>query len=188
MSSTKLDTLKNVPFRLLLAAAVVACATILTAAACGPSAETPAASTASDSGSTSGTTQPGSAAQTTSSGSQSGTTTTPSEPAKQADPSMYASLSGDIPIDGSSTVFPITEAVAEEFGGLTDGSVRVVVGISAPAAASRSSATTRPSSPTPPAPSSRRKLTSAPLPAWSTLSCPWPSTACPWWSTPRTTS
>ena len=130
MSSAKLDTQKNVPFRLLLAAAVVACATILTAAACGPSAETPAASTASDSGSTSGTTQPGSAAQTTSSGSQSGTTTTPSEPAKQADPSMYASLSGDIPIDGSSTVFPITEAVAEEFGGLTDGSVRVVVGIS----------------------------------------------------------
>jgi len=43
---------------------------------------------------------------------------------------MYASLSGDIAIDGSSTVFPITEAVAEEFGGLTDGSVRVVVGIS----------------------------------------------------------
>ena len=29
----------------------------------------------------------------------------------------YSSLSGDIPIDGSSTVFPITEAVAEEFGG-----------------------------------------------------------------------
>ena len=126
MSSTKLDTLKNVPFRLLLAAAVVACATILVAAACGPSAETPAAPAAPASGGSSGST----AAQTTSSGSQSGTTTTPSEPAKQADPSMYASLSGDIPIDGSSTVFPITEAVAEEFGGLTDGSVRVVVGIS----------------------------------------------------------
>ena len=43
---------------------------------------------------------------------------------------MYASLSGDIAIDGSSTVFPITEAVAEEFGGLTDDNVRVVVGIS----------------------------------------------------------
>ena len=43
---------------------------------------------------------------------------------------MYAGLSGDIPIDGSSTVFPITEAVAEEFGDLTGGNVRAVVGIS----------------------------------------------------------
>ncbi len=42
----------------------------------------------------------------------------------------YASLSGDIEIDGSSTVFPITEAVAEEFGILTDGNVRVTVGVS----------------------------------------------------------
>ncbi|HEU0020607.1 MAG TPA: PstS family phosphate ABC transporter substrate-binding protein [Dehalococcoidia bacterium] len=41
-----------------------------------------------------------------------------------------SSLSGDIDIDGSSTVFPITEAVAEEFGILTDGKVRVTVGIS----------------------------------------------------------
>lgn len=35
-----------------------------------------------------------------------------------------------ITIDGSSTVFPITEAVAEEFGAITRGSVRVVVGVS----------------------------------------------------------
>ena len=33
-------------------------------------------------------------------------------------------------IDGSSTVFPITEAVAEEFGILTGGAVRVTVGVS----------------------------------------------------------
>ena len=44
--------------------------------------------------------------------------------------SEYASLSGDIDVDGSSTVFPITEAVAEEFGKLTDGNVRVTVGVS----------------------------------------------------------
>ena len=44
--------------------------------------------------------------------------------------SEHASLSGDIDIDGSSTVFPITEAVAEEFGKLTDGNVRVTVGVS----------------------------------------------------------
>ena len=35
-----------------------------------------------------------------------------------------------ISIDGSSTVFPITEAVAEEFGTITRGSVRIVVGVS----------------------------------------------------------
>ncbi len=39
-------------------------------------------------------------------------------------------LSGNINIDGSSTVFPITEAVAEEFGKRTGGKVRVVVGVS----------------------------------------------------------
>ena len=37
-------------------------------------------------------------------------------------------LSGDIAIDGSSTVFPIVEAVAEEFGILTGGNVRVILG------------------------------------------------------------
>ena len=39
-------------------------------------------------------------------------------------------LSGDITIDGSSTVFPISEAVSEEFGILTNGKVRVTVGLS----------------------------------------------------------
>ncbi|MDA0263432.1 MAG: PstS family phosphate ABC transporter substrate-binding protein [Chloroflexi bacterium] len=39
-------------------------------------------------------------------------------------------LSGLIQIDGSSTVFPISEAVAEEFGLLTGGDVRVLVGVS----------------------------------------------------------
>ena len=53
-----------------------------------------------------------------------------SSPAMGAGKSDYASLSGDLAIDGSSTVFPITEAVAEEFGILTKGNVRVTVGIS----------------------------------------------------------
>ncbi len=44
--------------------------------------------------------------------------------------SAESGLSGDIDIDGSSTVFPITEAVAEEFGYLTNGQVRVTVGVS----------------------------------------------------------
>ena len=39
-------------------------------------------------------------------------------------------LTGEIQVDGSSTVFPITEAMAEEFGNLTDRAVRVTVGVS----------------------------------------------------------
>jgi phosphate transport system substrate-binding protein len=42
----------------------------------------------------------------------------------------FANLRGDITIDGSSTVFPIAEAVAEEFGKLTRSKVRVTVGVS----------------------------------------------------------
>ena len=44
--------------------------------------------------------------------------------------SSMSDLSGDVAIDGSSTVFPITEAVAEEFGNLTGGNVRITVGVS----------------------------------------------------------
>jgi phosphate transport system substrate-binding protein len=39
-------------------------------------------------------------------------------------------LGGSIEIDGSSTVYPLTEAVAEEFSAETGGSVRVMVGFS----------------------------------------------------------
>ena len=39
-------------------------------------------------------------------------------------------LSGSISVDGSSTVYPITEAVAEEFGIEHEGAVRVTVGLS----------------------------------------------------------
>jgi phosphate transport system substrate-binding protein len=39
-------------------------------------------------------------------------------------------LSGSISVDGSSTVYPITEAVAEEFGTEHQGAVRVTVGLS----------------------------------------------------------
>lgn len=41
-----------------------------------------------------------------------------------------ATLSGSVEIDGSSTVYPITEAVAEEFMIETGGDVRVTVGVS----------------------------------------------------------
>ena len=39
-------------------------------------------------------------------------------------------LTGSVQADGSSTVYPITEAVAEEFGAATQGNVRVTVGTS----------------------------------------------------------
>ena len=45
-------------------------------------------------------------------------------------PGELAGLKGTIVIDGSSTVYPISEAVAEEFGALTGGAVRVAVGLS----------------------------------------------------------
>jgi phosphate transport system substrate-binding protein len=42
----------------------------------------------------------------------------------------YTTLSGQVKIDGSSTVFPVSEAMAEEFQKATGGKVRVTVGIS----------------------------------------------------------
>ena len=83
-----------------------------------------------------------------------------------------ASLSGDIVIDGSSTVFPITEAMAEEFGKITDGNVRVVVGVSGTGAASTSSARARPLSPTPPGPSSSPKPMSVQRPGLTSWKFP----------------
>ena len=59
-----------------------------------------------------------------------------------------AGLSGAVRIDGSSTVFPVTEAVAEEFQ-IENRAVRVTVGTREPVVASRSSAAAKPISPTP---------------------------------------
>jgi phosphate transport system substrate-binding protein len=56
-------------------------------------------------------------------------------PAATATPAAKAttdlkSLSGTVKVDGSSTVFPVSEAMAEEFQKATGGKVRVTVGIS----------------------------------------------------------
>ena len=51
-----------------------------------------------------------------------------------------------IQIDGSSTVFPITEAVAEEFQKAKKGKIKVTVGIAGTGGDSRSSAAVRPTS------------------------------------------
>ena len=47
-----------------------------------------------------------------------------------APPVALNTLSGTVAIDGSSTVFPVSEAMAEEFQKATNGRVRVTVGIS----------------------------------------------------------
>ncbi len=61
-------------------------------------------------------------------GSAGGTTGgTPSSTSATAN-SVYESLTGTIKIDGSSTVFPIAEAAAEEFGNLTKNGVQITVG------------------------------------------------------------
>jgi phosphate transport system substrate-binding protein len=57
-----------------------------------------------------------------------GTTATPAEDGGGDGAIDYGTLSGDIRIDGSSTVFPISEAVAEEFSAVSD--VRVNVAFS----------------------------------------------------------
>ena len=117
MSSPNLDTLKSLPMWLLILATATAFAIVLMSAACGPSSETPAKAG-------------GSAAGSSTSGDSSTTSNTAATTGSAANPTMYASLSGDIPIDGSSTVFPVTEAVAEQFGDLAGRNVRAVVGIS----------------------------------------------------------
>ena len=99
----------------------------LAVAACGgddPTATSaPAATTVPSGGSAPAATTAAPAATTAPSGG--------AAPAATSAPSaMISELSGDIRVDGSSTVFPITEAMAEEFGIATGGDVRVTVGVS----------------------------------------------------------
>ena len=118
--------------------ALVAITLVIVLIACGPSAGSNEPAGATDSGSAP-TASSGSASETSSSAGMSSSSAgsssmaassgaTAPKPAPVEAPSP--SLSGDIAIDGSSTVFPITEAVAEEFGNLTGGNVRVTVGVS----------------------------------------------------------
>ncbi len=134
MISPNLDALKSVPTRLLILAVLAISAAMLLATACGPSEEAPPPTNSSGSANIGAPdpTAPGNADGLTTDNSSTGDPGAPTQPGtgKQANPDKYAALSGDIPIDGSSTVFPITEAVAEEFGDLTGGNVRAVVGIS----------------------------------------------------------
>ena len=54
----------------------------------------------------------------------------PAQQQSQETQAELGDLEGEIQVDGSSTVFPITEAMAEEFGILTERGVRVTVGVS----------------------------------------------------------
>ena len=155
------------PLGVLLLAAALALAVI----ACGGDEGAPTAPAAGTAGQTTGETPQaaaGTAGQTagetpqaasqTSSGQASAPANTP---LPTVDAARISELQGDINIDGSSTVFPITEAMAEEFGKATGGTSRSPWACPAPAGVSRSSAPVRPSSPTRPAPSSRVKWTCA---------------------------
>ena len=112
---------------MVLAVALVACGST-DAPTSGGAGSAPAAAAASTSGGAAGEMM-GSVAVAGSgeqmSGGTAGSTGSSAPPAVD-----YAALTGDIAVDGSSTVFPITEAVAEEFGYLTNGNVRVTVGVS----------------------------------------------------------
>ena len=61
---------------------------------------------------------------------QAAATAPPTQQQEQATREQLSGIEGEIQVDGSSTVFPITEAMAEEFGILTDRGVRVTVGVS----------------------------------------------------------
>ncbi len=91
--------------------------------------QAPAATTPSDSGAA-----PQATAAPSGSQAQQATTAAPSgqqaTPASTTAPERVSALEGDISIDGSSTVFPITEAMAEEFGNATGGNVKITVGVS----------------------------------------------------------
>ncbi len=121
------------PLGVLLLAAVLALAVI----ACGGDEEAPTSAAAGTAGQTAGETPQAASGQTagetpqaasqTSSGQASAPANTP---LPTVDAARISELQGDINIDGSSTVFPITEAMAEEFGNATDGNVRITVGVS----------------------------------------------------------
>ena len=96
-----------------------------------------------------------------------------------------ANLSGTIEIDGSSTVFPVSEAVAEEFHKLQLRESTSTWASLAQAADSSASRRARPTSPTPPGPSRPPRLRLLRTTASTTSSCWWARTACRWWSSPQ---
>lgn len=65
-------------------------------------------------------------------------------------------LTGQIKVDGSSTVYPITEAVAEDFQGKAT-KTRTTVGVSGTGGGFKDSAPARPTSPMPAVQSAHRK-------------------------------
>ncbi len=99
---------------------------------------------------------------------------------KQEDAASGSPLTGVVRVDGSSTVFPITEAVGEEFQRL-HGGVRVTVGISGTGGGFKRfvggetdiNDASRPIKP------ARRPQ--PPSTASAPSSCRWPSTASPSW-------
>ncbi len=118
----------SIPGAVILAMAVMA---LVVACGSAASSSSPASSPAApEAGSTSGSARADTAGSATTVPQAAAADAAAASGGPMTDTEMLMSLSGDINVDGSSTVFPITEAVAEEFGKLTDGKVRVTVGIS----------------------------------------------------------
>ena len=92
-----------------LVSLLIALALATAVVACGGGEDAPAATTSAPASATSGS---------------------QASPVSNGEGADLAELEGDINVDGSSTVFPITEAMAEEFGYATDGNVRITVGVS----------------------------------------------------------
>jgi hypothetical protein len=93
-------------------------------------------------------------------------------------------LSGSVSIDGSSTVFPVLEAVAEELGKLHR-DVRVTVGVSGTGGGFEKFCGERRTAPTPRARSRTASASAALRTESSSSSCASASTDSPWWRTPR---
>ena len=130
MSSFNLSIFNMKPWLTLIPA--VAMIAALAFVACNPEDDNPAGSAGTGGESASSVNQPSSESQGGGGNSAPALTAASDSGATAVTDNLtdLSRLSGDIAIDGSSTVFPITEAVAEEFGDLTGGNVRTVVGIS----------------------------------------------------------
>ena len=103
-----------------------------------------------------------------------------SAPAASTGSGAETKLSGNIEIDGSSTVFPISQAAAEEFR-KEQPKVQIRSAFPAPAVASSGSPLVRPISPTHPAPSRTRNGNRRPRTASSSSNSRSRSTACLSW-------
>jgi len=93
-----------------------------------------------------------------------------------------------VKLDGSSTVFPISEAVAEEFQKAKKGAIKVTVGISGTGGGFKKFCRGETDISNASRPIQKKEMDDCRAAGVSTTSCRWRSTRSPWWSTRRTRS